>query len=340
LLGCEILGLNDYQRGTFPEEVVNLGNINSADDDYNSTAPSYGDVVPLVFSSKRGGRDNFDFVQETLDYSFSRKTGKFAFDNSPYWGLSVLQEQAPIAFILPSVNSDANELGPYLLSYERDLIRDGYNRHYAQYLMLFASDKTGNLDVYLTHNYLDPPTSQPASPVSTTALTDRVFANPVPLPFLNSPADDAYPTFDKGRSAIYFTSNRAGSFAIYKTTLPQIAPTELQVRLPTLTDVPVERVAEFASAGETKCPFIQDETMVFTSNRSGGYGGYDLYYSKWDGSHWSAPVNFGPSINTSYDEYRPILHCNGEHTNKLLIFSSNRPGGKGDFDLYRAGVSL
>lgn len=80
--------------------------------------------------------------------------------------------------------------------------------------------------------------------------------------------------------------------------------------------------------------------MVFTSNRPGGYGGYDLYYSKWNGSHWSAPVNFGPSINTSYDEYRPILHRNMEYTNKLLIFSSNRPGGKGGFDLYRTGISL
>jgi hypothetical protein len=296
--------------------------------------------VPLVFSSKRGGRKDFNLVRETLNYSFSRKSGKFTFDNKPYGGLHVVEEQTPISWAADKANSNDNELGPYLLSYDRDLRQDGFASHYAEFLLLFASDRTGNLEVYLTHNYQSNSTSQSVAAGGTTTIKDKFFADPVPIPFLNSPADDAYPTFDKNRSAIYFTSNRSGSFSIYKATLPAIAPTDLQTRLPALTNVPIDRVVELASSGETKCPFILDDTMIFTSNRPGGYGGYDLYYSLWDGGKWSAPVNFGPAINTSYDEYRPILHRNMEYTNKLLIFSSNRPGGKGGFDLYRAGVSI
>ncbi|PWJ57501.1 WD40 repeat protein [Dyadobacter jejuensis] len=79
--------------------------------------------------------------------------------------------------------------------------------------------------------------------------------------------------------------------------------------------------------------------MVFASNRAGGYGGYDLYYSTLTGGKWSEPVNFGATINTEFDEFRPILIDAGVSWNQnMLVFSSNRAGGKGGFDLYFAGV--
>ena len=53
---------------------------------------------------------------------------------------------------------------------------------------------------------------------------------------------------------------------------------------------------------DDKCPFIFNDFMVFASNRQGGYGGYDLYYSIWNNGKWSLPLNFGNRINTRYDE--------------------------------------
>jgi hypothetical protein len=78
--------------------------------------------------------------------------------------------------------------------------------------------------------------------------------------------------------------------------------------------------------------------MVFTSNRPGGYGGYDLYYSKFDGQSWSEPVNFGEDINTEYDEFRPVALQVFDFKNDVMLFSSDRPGGKGGFDLYYVGI--
>lgn len=337
LLACErnnSLSGYRFDRGTFPETVTNLGDVNSVEDDYNSTVPAFGDVMPLVFSSKRGGRSDFNFVRESINYSFDRSSGKFSVDNKPYGGLDILQEQAPIGLAVNAANSSANELGPYMLSYEHDLIKDGYNRHYAEYFMLFASDRTGNLDIYLTHNFQQNPTG-----TSGNSSTNKPFVEPIRVPFLNSSADDAYPTFDKDFRTIYFTSNRAGSFDIYKASLPVLKPTELHTGLSVLTDVPIERVAGLSSGADDKCPFILNDMLVFTSNRAGGFGGYDLYYSKWNGDGWSEPVNFGPSINTASDEYRPILTGTDSYTNQLMIFSSNRPGGKGGFDLYMVGVA-
>ena len=80
--------------------------------------------------------------------------------------------------------------------------------------------------------------------------------------------------------------------------------------------------------------------MVFTSNRPGGMGGFDLYYSIFRNGNWSSPVNFGPRINTSSDEYRPVLGSNPDFTNQFMMFSSNRTGGKGGFDLYFTGVEF
>lgn len=338
LVSCDIIHLGEHSQGEFPETVTNLGAINSVDDDYNSAASTFASVIPLLFSSKRGGRSDFNFVKESLNYSFDKRSGKFSWDNKPYGGWDILQEQRPIGWAADKVNSSGNELGPYIKSYDRDLLQDGMGLHYAEYLMLFASDKTGNLDIYLTHNYHDNPANTPDIAGSIDALNNKQFVDPIPLSFLNSTADDGYPTFDKNYGSIYFTSNRSGSFDIYKTLIPTIQPTELQSQLPALSNVPIERVAELSSTADDKCPFILNDRLVFTSNRPGGFGGYDLYYSKWDGSRWSTPVNFGPAVNTASDEYRPILTGQMDFTNQLMIFSSNRPGGKGGFDLYMIGI--
>ena len=53
---------------------------------------------------------------------------------------------------------------------------------------------------------------------------------------------------------------------------------------------------------------------------------------------WSEPMNFGKEINTSSDEFRPVIAEINEFDNRLMVFSSNRPGGMGGFDLYYLGI--
>lgn len=326
-----------YNEGVFPEKPVNLGDINSTEDDYNSSIPDFGNVLGLVFSSKRSGGNHFDFIYQPLNYDFSRINGEFTFNNTPYGGLDIVDAQRPLAWAAAKANSNANELGPYIRSYNGGLLGQNVSGdHIGEYMMLFASDRTGDLDIYLMHNYQNTP------PVSSSTTSSRVstklFNSPVAIPCLNSKADDAYPTFDQNYSAIYFTSNRGGTFDIFRATLPTIDRATMQDLLPALNDVAIRRVDELSSAADDKCPYISDNWLVFASNRPGGYGGYDLYYSKLLNGQWLAPTNFGPTVNTAADEYRPILHTDPYYTNQLLLFSSNRPGGKGGFDLYMVGV--
>ena len=81
--------------------------------------------------------------------------------------------------------------------------------------------------------------------------------------------------------------------------------------------------------------------LFFSSDRPGGYGGYDIWYSFWNDGHWSHPVNMGDLVNTASNERCPSLSPDG----LKLFFSSDRPysnedsvkkkGGL-DFDIYEA----
>ncbi len=82
-----------------------------------------------------------------------------------------------------------------------------------------------------------------------------------------------------------------------------------------------------------KHPSISSDgrTLYFASNRPGGKGGLDLWYStlKEDGT-WSEPVNLGDSINTPAHEQSPFIHTD----DRTLYFSSNGWPGMGEFDLF------
>lgn len=71
--------------------------------------------------------------------------------------------------------------------------------------------------------------------------------------------------------------------------------------------------------------------LFFTSNRQGGRGGKDLWYSLLSAKGtWSIPVNLGMTINTDGDEMSPFIHFDG----KTLYFASNGLPGMGGFDIY------
>lgn len=73
------------------------------------------------------------------------------------------------------------------------------------------------------------------------------------------------------------------------------------------------------------------KTLWFTAcNRRDGQGMCDLYFSTWKDGSWSRPVNAGSPINSIYSEKHPAISADG----RRLYFTSNRPGGKGSYDLW------
>lgn len=74
-------------------------------------------------------------------------------------------------------------------------------------------------------------------------------------------------------------------------------------------------------------------TLYFASDRSGGYGGTDLYVSKkLPNGKWGPPLNLGPTVNTGQDEDFPNISADG----KTLYFSSKGHTSMGGYDIFRA----
>ena len=104
-----------------------------------------------------------------------------------------------------------------------------------------------------------------------------------------------------------------------KQTLPQ----------PTLLDGPVNKRAYF----ELEACITEDENMlIISSDRPGGFGGCDLYsINKLPDGKWGEPVNLGSKVNTKYDENFPMFD---EKTN-MLYFSSQGHTGMGGYDIFK-----
>ena len=333
LQGCPWYGYK-YDVGVLPSIPVNFSEINTEYDDYNSTAPSFGEAFPLCFSSTRNsGGGDFDIVYKLITIDFSRVTGELSIREETHSNYDVVISNAYLHNALMDINTSHDELGPFLIETDERIFIDSIGQYYQPYVMLFSNDENGNQDILLTHS-----------------LESRDFADPVPVHFLNSDADDGYPCFNFDRSSIYFSSSREGDFNIFSaiTTGAGDEPMEILCHEGPL---PIEKDTILSSNGDDKCPYMAYHTrfsadnkmsnnlLVFASNREGGYGGFDLYYSRFRDGKWEEPVNFGVGINTEYDEYRPIVRPLGvTFTSEFMLFSSNRPGGLGGFDLYYVGI--
>ena len=77
-------------------------------------------------------------------------------------------------------------------------------------------------------------------------------------------------------------------------------------------------------------PSISEDGKVlyFASDIPGGYGGMDLYVSRYDGSDWSQPENLGPTVNSEFDEVFPYIHPGGR------LYYSSRNSTNGSLDLH------
>lgn len=83
---------------------------------------------------------------------------------------------------------------------------------------------------------------------------------------------------------------------------------------------------------DSQATFAPDgRTFFFSSDRPGGMGGRDIWFSRLlTGGNFAPPVNAGPLINTSENEASPFIHPDG----KTLYFKSNGHIGMGDYDLF------
>ncbi len=150
-------------------------------------------------------------------------------------------------------------------------------------------------------------------------------------PLINTDEDEecVYLT-PSGKTVVIYMYHEADADELYistvtgkKQTLPE----------PTVLGGPINKKAYF----DLEACITEDEnTLIIASDRTGGFGGCDLYQvKKLPNGKWGTPMNLGPEINTQYDENFPVL----DEKNNILYFSSQGHTGMGGYDIFKSKYS-
>ncbi len=153
---------------------------------------------------------------------------------------------------------------------------------------------------------------------------------------LASVLNDGPVTFNRLRDTIYFSRNQDVS-----SKLSDISSTrnKLGIFYAVLIDDQWTKIRDLRINNEwynitTPCLSPDGGKIFFASDKPGGFGGSDLYYSLWDEGRWEDPVNLGPIINTKGNESYPFVNAAGE-----LFFSSDGHPGFGGKDIFFSMIS-
>ena len=157
--------------------------------------------------------------------------------------------------------------------------------------------------------------------IVTASLSDNNFTDFKPYITLNSENNEGTPSFSDDGKFMVFTSCEMD----FKNNSCDIYYSQMKDNL---WSKPRKFDDNVNSAFWDSQPFMYDGTLYFVSNRPGGVGGRDIYYSviKEDGS-FSKALNF-KEVNTKHEEVSPVVN------DAIFYFSSNRDNSYGGYDIY------
>lgn len=133
----------------------------------------------------------------------------------------------------------------------------------------------------------------------------------------------AHPALSPDESTLYFASDAKGSYGqsdLYK----------IEIYPDGTIGNPVNLGSTINTEARESYPFVtQDNILLFASDGRLGMGGYDIYAVDLNTPN-ALPVHLGTPINSPFDDFA----MNWDRSTNQGVLSSNRPGGKGDDDLY------
>jgi outer membrane protein OmpA-like peptidoglycan-associated protein/tetratricopeptide (TPR) repeat protein len=201
-------------------------------------------------------------------------------------------------------------------------------------------------DLYYTEyaeSTIEPATSAKSGPMGETGVIKKAGYLPPALfaPELNSNYNEGPACFSKDGNTIYFTRNLvdkkqaavAGEKDINHLQIYRSVLGEIGWSAPELLSFNNKQV----SVGHPA--LSKDEKRIyFISDKEGGFGGTDIYYSDYQDGKWSEPVNAGEIVNTAANEMFPVINVDNKG-NERLYFSTDGGYGMGGLDIYAADIS-
>lgn len=144
-------------------------------------------------------------------------------------------------------------------------------------------------------------------------------------PTINTAYFDAQPALSKDGLSLYFSSNRPGGYGGADIMVSRRACDQC----PWGTPANLGPTANTAAHEQGPALSRDGHVLFFHSNRPGGSGGDDIWFSTRTNTHddlaWTAPVNAGPGVNSAFNDWYPSFFENDETGVPQLYFNSNRP---------------
>lgn len=189
--------------------------------------------------------------------------------------------------------------------------------------------KDGNT-MYFTRNNFDKKINRDKNGISRlqlykASLVDGQWKNIKKLPFNSNEYSAAHPALNADESKLYFASDMPGTLGesdIFYVTIDANGN----------FGTPQNLGATVNTAGRDTFPFLSNEDILyFASDGHPGLGGLDIFATNSEkGEPYSSIINLGEPINTKEDDFSFIINS---ERNKGY-FTSNRPGGVGNDDIY------
>ncbi len=200
----------------------------------------------------------------------------------------------------PPVNTNGNEGSPSITGDGMTLVFAACDR----------ADGVGRCDLYLSH------------------LQGMQWDEPRNIgPPVNTSAWESQPAISADGRVLFFVSDREGGFGgldIWRTEL--------------LSDgswaSPANLGPSINTEGDETSPYIaaDGKTLYFSSDGRPGLGETDIFVSRFVDDAWTEARNVGRPLNSELDDEFFTLAAEGT----VIFFASQREGGLGGYDLYRA----
>ncbi len=202
------------------------------------------------------------------------------------------------------------------------------NSKYNEGAACFNSNFT---ECYFTRCGSDAITSDYCKIFYTSRVTTPDWSEPVQLNFFSDTVNVSQPFLTADGKELYFSSDAEGGFG----------GKDLYVCSKTVDgwNEPVNLGPQINTTGDEVFPCVNEGKLYFSSNGQPGMGALDIFVATKNGKQWANPQNMKPPINSPADDFGLLWQkVPPELTSKVRsmgLFTSSRPGGKGNDDIYR-----
>lgn len=144
------------------------------------------------------------------------------------------------------------------------------------------------------------------------------------VPFNSDEYSVCHPSLSPSGDTLYFASDMPGGYGrtdVYMATRSTFGSWRDPVNLGPGVNTSEDDLFPF---------YAEDGNLFFASTGHAGLGGLDIFSTHLHEGQWSKPKNLGAPVNSSEDDFNYVIRDDNRHG----YFSSNRPGGEGNDDLY------